>query len=300
MNVKDNQETLERTGGKVRSNNSMHQPTEKRTDVEELGFRLVWNSDPHLNFLSVRAIKEFGQQMAAAEPDAVVISGDIGEHTTFDVLLELLNDQYPAPTYFVLGNHDFYGGSRADTLQKARRIKFAHWLTADEGYIELTPQVALIGHDGWYDGRNGNYADCTDLTDNYVIWDLKWADKWQRKKLFEEWTDEAADNLRTRLIKALDAGYAEVYCITHVPPMHEAGWHEGRLNDDTWSPVMSNAVVGPNLVTVMKQHPEQHLTVLTGHTHGAGYHRASSNVEVHTGAAEYGQTRFEIIELGDN
>jgi predicted phosphodiesterase len=265
-----------------------------------MNMRLLWCTDLHLNFLSIQAIREFGQRIAAAKPDAVVISGDIAEHTTFDVLLEALDDQYDCNTFFVLGNHDFYGARRSATLQKAKKVKFAHWLTGDEGYVELTPQIALIGHDGWYDGRNGCYDGCTDLTDNYAILDLKWADKWQKLELFQKWTDEAADNLRTRLIKALDAGYAEVYCITHVPPMHEAGWHEGQLNNDQWAPVMSNAVVGPNLVTVMEKRPEQHLTILTGHTHSPGYHRASFNVEVHTGASAYGHPRFEIIELGDD
>ena len=49
----------------------------------------------------------------------------------------------------------------------------------------------------------------------------------------------------------------------------------------------------------MRAHPERTMTVLCGHTHGAGYVRILENLEVRTGGAVYGVPELqEILELG--
>ena len=69
------------------------------------------------------------------------------------------------PIYFVLGNHDFYKDSIAKTRQRiaelAAESKHLRYLTAME-VVELSPQTAIIGHDGWADGRFGDYQGTED------------------------------------------------------------------------------------------------------------------------------------------
>jgi 3',5'-cyclic-AMP phosphodiesterase len=258
---------------------------------------IIWISDPHLNFLHASAITTYGKQIAAENPEAVLISGDIAEYENFDAALFLLVKKLKCPTYFVLGNHDIYGGFHEQAQNKARKIKFSKYLT-HQSFIELTPKIALIGNDGWYDGRNGNYMDSrVDILDFTAIKDLKFLSKIQRLELFQKWTDDAAVELRETLDKALKAGYDEVFCITHVPPCKEAGWHNGKLQNDEWAPFFSNAVVGPSLVEVAKNYPDQHVTILAGHTHSSGYHKPSFNVEIFTGAAEYRETSYVKIPI---
>jgi hypothetical protein len=52
---------------------------------------------------------------------------------------------------------------------------------------------------------------------------------------------------------------------------------------------------GEVLRDLMTQHPDRHMTVLCGHTHSAGRVQVLSNLEVLTGAAEYGQPAIQKI-----
>lgn len=256
---------------------------------------IIWITDPHLNFVKPAQIKEFGQQIAEENPSAVLISGDIGEFKNFNYCLYILTEQYSAPTYFVLGNHDCYGGSKVEAYVKGCTIDFATYLTC-KGVIELNKNLALIGHDGWYDGRNGDYfGSRVEINDNELISDLKSISPQERLVKIQEWTDVAADKLEKDLFKALSAGYAEIYCLTHVPPCREAGWHNGELQNSQWAPFFSNAVVAARLVKVARNFPEQHVICFTGHTHSKGFCRCSHNVEVYSGAAKYYSPSFVKI-----
>jgi len=133
---------------------------------------LAWLTDIHLNFLRhTEACKAFGRYVAAdlqgLEGPRVIVTGDIAECLSlvpmFYEFIEGLNEKRKIPTYFVLGNHDAYGGSiaashvGAEAIEKIARKNgnTALWLT-NAGVIELSKTVALMGHDGWYDGRYGS------------------------------------------------------------------------------------------------------------------------------------------------
>ncbi len=257
----------------------------------------VFITDPHLNFLFAPAIEAYGKQINSENPTAVLISGDIAEYESFDAALYLLVKEIKCPVYFVLGNHDYYGGFYEQTQNKASKIKFSTYLTP-KTFIELSPDIALIGHDGWYDGRNGNYwKSNVEIYDFSAIKDLKPLNKNQLLNKFQLWADNAAVCLVDKLDKAFKAGYKQVICLTHVPPCKEAGWHNGKHQDDNWAPFFSNAVVGPALVEVAKNYPNQQLMILVGHCHSKGYYRASPNVEIITGEAEYRRAQYVRLEL---
>ena len=135
--------------------------------------RLAWLTDVHLNFLGREFVEEFFSIVRAEKPDAVLLTGDVGEAGSVLTWLERLDDELQLPIYFVLGNHDFYGGSiskvRAAVTELAEERPNLKYLTAIEKPIELAPGVGLIGDDGWADGRLGKYETSYVMMNDYRL-----------------------------------------------------------------------------------------------------------------------------------
>jgi 3',5'-cyclic AMP phosphodiesterase CpdA len=254
--------------------------------------RLAWLTDLHLDFIDSDAeIGDFCRLVCETDPDAVLISGDIGNAGTLLHHLELLEACIRRPIYFVLGNHDFYGSSIAEVRQQVRDLcrssTFLRWLP-DADPIPLGEQTCLVGHDSWGDGRCGLGAKSEFiLNDYYCIRDFQ-------NLSIEEWFekiaalgDEAAAFLRDILQRAFDLR-PRVLLLTHVPPFREAAWYLGRPSPDDAVPHFACRAVGDVLLGVMRARPESHLTVLCGHTHSPGVVQILPNLEVRTGRAEYG------------
>jgi hypothetical protein len=263
--------------------------------------RVVWLTDIHLNFLDAAAIDAFLRSVGEALPDAVLISGDIGEAHHLGQYLERIDQVLAAEVYFVLGNHDFYFGSIAgvrrialDACQARPRL---HYLT-ESGPIALTPEVGLIGHDGWADGRIGDYERSLVMMNDYkLIEELSGVTKMERLPLLHALGDAAADHIRCVLPEALQR-FPRVVLVTHVPPWREACWHEGQISDDEWAPHFTCQAMGEAIVDVMASHADRELTVLCGHTHGDGETRPLPNVHCITGGADYGAPQItRVLEL---
>jgi hypothetical protein len=263
--------------------------------------RVVWLTDLHLNFVSGAKLLEFRQALRAARPESVLLSGDIAEADDVADYLEGLASAVDCPIYFVLGNHDFYFGSihevRRRVSELCSRVPNLRYLTQCEP-LELTPRIGLVGHDGWADGRVGDYERSTVMMNDYrLIAELAGVGKRERWPLLQALAQEAADHLR-RVLPAALANYPEVYLVTHVPPLREACWHEGRLSDDEWAPHFVSLTVGEALLDIMQQHPAGKLTVLCGHTHGSGECQPLPNVTILTGGAVYGSPGIvRVFEL---
>ncbi len=260
--------------------------------------RVVWLTDIHLNFLSDARVAAFVEEVAAASPDAVLIGGDIGEAQNVCDYLGLLRASIPARIYFVLGNHDFYHGSvratRERVAQFCREHPGLHYLTV-ETFDQLTPHVGVVGHDGWADGRLGDYSrSLVRMLDWKLIDELKSHDRQARWEVLKGLADEAAAHLRRALPLALEQ-FRHVVLLTHVPPFLEACWHEGRISNAEWSPHFTCHAVGQAILEIMDAHPDRQLTVLCGHTHGVGETRLRENVQVLTGGAQYGAPQIARV-----
>ena len=83
------------------------------------------------------------------------------------------------------------------------------------------------------------------------------------------------------------SSYREVILLTHVPPLPEATWHEGKMSGPDFLPYFCNARLGETIRAACALHPDSKLTVLCGHTHGAGVYQ-QDNLTVHTAGAIYG------------
>jgi 3',5'-cyclic-AMP phosphodiesterase len=260
--------------------------------------RLVWVTDIHLNFISMAEVEAFCHRIASARPDAVLAGGDIGEAPNVAHYLQILADRLERPIYFVLGNHDFYFGSitqvRREAAELMRRSKWLRYLPCC-GVVELTESACLIGHDAWGDGRIGDYAGSRVMLNDYLlIEELTGLDWDTRLRKLNALGDEAADYLRLLLPDAL-ARFRHVLTLLHVPPFREACWHEGRISGEDWLPHFTCKAVGDLLRDAMLARPDRRMSVLCGHTHGAGEARVLPNLEVKTGGAEYGSPSLQEL-----
>jgi 3',5'-cyclic AMP phosphodiesterase CpdA len=261
--------------------------------------RLVWITDPHLNSVTADQARALCARANSVAPDAVVVTGDIATAATIGSALGLLRDALEAPLYFVLGNHDFYGGSvarvRAAVRQHAAAASDLVYLSV-AGVCGLSERTCLVGHDGWADGRFGDWRRSTlPLNDYWLIDDLR--DRRTRLETMQRLAEEAASHLRAVLPEAL-ATYADVVVATHVPPFREASRHAGAVADDNGLPHFSSRVVGEALSGAALAFPDRRLTVLCGHTHSAAEVAVLPNLTVLAGAAAYGAPAVQrVLEL---
>jgi len=123
--------------------------------------KLAWATDIHLDFCSPGVREEFYDQIGGAGADAVLLTGDIADARTLEPMLLEMSAAVAIPVYFVLGNHDFYGSTVAEVRERARGLtdqdERLRWLPAT-GIVTLTETTALVGHDGWADGRFGDWS----------------------------------------------------------------------------------------------------------------------------------------------
>jgi Icc protein len=250
--------------------------------------KLSWLTDIHLNFLRAENILEFAREVESIATDAVVITGDIAEALSLVPCLRVFKQNYSKPIYFLLGNHDFYGGSFE--LRKGLHLlerEGLHYLTTGSS-VPLSEKWCLIGEDGWYDARSGSIERSrVVLSDFTYIKELLGLPPVDLKFKLHELALEATTRAEVKLRTALTT-HSKVVLATHVPPFPGAAWHQGKPSDADWQPFMSSITMGKMLVDVMHEEPDKELLVLCGHTHSPGVLQVAANLRVLTGGARYG------------
>ncbi len=278
--------------------------------------RVAWATDIHLDFLADPQVLAFAATLATDHPDIVVLSGDLSHAELLEHHLRLLAQEIACPIYFVLGNHDYYGSSIAAVRQAvaelgARKTRL-RWLPA-HGVVALSEETAMVGVDGWADARLGDPQHTPVVLNDFIhIEDLvatldplvratpgllRTTDRLSLHAKLRALGDDEAARCRRSLQSAL-ASHQHVLVVTHVPPFAAACWHEGQLSDAKWLPYFSCAAVGEVLRDLAITHPHRTLTVLCGHTHGAGEAQIEPNLRVLTGGAVYRRPQLQrLLEL---
>jgi Icc protein len=263
-----------------------------------VGLRLGWITDVHLNFVRPEKRSKFYAKLREEKLDALLFGGDIGEADSVTEFLGQLADGLRIPIYFVLGNHDYYRGSVAGVREAVEReVAASRWLRwlSTSGVISLTDNTALVGHDSWADGRFGDFFGSNVILNDYVlIAELRGLGKEELYAKLNALGDEAAEFLGLRIPEALSR-WRSVIVLTHVPPFRESCWHEGRISNNEFLPHFACRAVGDCLAGIMRSHADRNMTVLCGHTHSSGFARILPNLEVVTGGAEYGEPALQGI-----
>lgn len=256
----------------------------------------LWATDTHFDHADEAAYEAFVSSIAAHGPIPLVLSGDIADgHTLSTFLLRLLNDT-SCPIYFVLGNHDYYGSSVADVRSQVRALceneERLHYLTRG-GIASLSPSVALIGQDGWADGRCGDYdRSSIVLNDCYHIRELMGRSKEERLSIQQQFADEGAYQLDQDLDRAA-AEHSHIIAVTHLPPFRAACLYEDSPADDNWAPHFVCQAIGATILKHAVEHPETQYLVLCGHSHHTANVEILPNLRVLCGAAEYGNPQLQ-------
>ncbi len=271
---------------------------------------VAWATDIHLDHAGPEAALAFIERVRVSGATALLVGGDIATAVDVNEHLVDLADMTGMTVHFVLGNHDYYGGSVTQVRQRAGALDHPdlRWLP-EVGPQELMPGLALVGHGGWGDAGIGDFAGSdVVLSDYLVIAELRTAfNEVEFTGVFGEGTPleaelrrlgrDAADTLAPQLAEAAKTS-RQVIVLTHVPPFREASWHEGRISGETWLPAFTCGAIGKLLLKVAGENPECRFTVLCGHTHGHGSARMAPNLIVHTQRAEYGRPGFVLVEAG--
>ena len=251
---------------------------------------LTWLTDPHLEFCSHLTRNDLYRSINHAAGEIVVITGDLsaGPHRLAQYVE--LAEKVRKPIYFVLGNHDRYGTTFANTEAVVKRVttQFSHLARLDGSQlIPLNESVALIGVDGWADGLAGEGpATKARINDFYQILDFATEPEPQAFQAMKMRARKYAQALKPSLSKAL-MHYQTTIIATHVPPYEDAAWHQGSPSSPDYQPFFSSPTMGQLIKTAVARHPAKSVLVLCGHTHSPGTYR-TGNILVLTGGARYG------------
>ena len=161
--------------------------------------------------------------------------------------------------------------------------------------IQLSPNTALVGHRGWYDGRAG-YGFETHVKSP----DHKWINDFQhlnKRKFFDrlrELGEDSADYFRKVLPEALGRN-STVLLGTHVPPCYQALKFDGKHCRWERQPYFANCSAGEAIIGISRDYPKCRITVHAGHSHSATQARISPNLEIHVAGAETGMPALHDI-----
>jgi 3',5'-cyclic-AMP phosphodiesterase len=248
--------------------------------------RATWLTDIHLNFMRPLALRAFYDRVRDERPDALLVTGDIGESDSVARFVRELGAI--APTYYVLGNHDYYRSS----IERVRERLPAGWLPAQHP-IQLTDRTVLLGIDGWGDARCGDLDSQVQLSDWQLIEDFVPVryDRAARIELLNDLGTAEAFALGELLARA--PASETLVVLTHVPPFPEACVYAGAQSEPAWLPWFTCIATGDVLAEYARAHPNKQIIVLCGHSHGASMCRPEPNLEVRTGGwppgvADYG------------
>ena len=260
--------------------------------------RLAWLTDIHLDHLDHEAIGDLAVNVIEEQPDAVLVTGDISIARYLEVHLGALANAWSVPTYFVLGNHDFYGSSIAALRERCAEItktsEWLRWLPAC-GVVSLTDKTALVGHDAWADARAGDPDDPKiRMRDWRVIKDFVDLDDEERKARLREEGDLAAAYLADVLPRAM-ATHDEVVVATHPPAFVEACRYKGRISPPFFLPHLVCMAAGEAIRAAAAAHPDTPTLCLAGHTHGHARETLAPNLRAWTGEATYGSPAVQLV-----
>ncbi len=257
---------------------------------------LAWLTDIHLNLLGSDTRRNFYKEIIATQCDAILISGDIAEAPCLTEILNEMAKDISKPIYFVLGNHDYYGSQinevRKIVIDLTQKNHNLLWLSA-LGIEQLNNEIFIVGEDGWADGRLGDYQNSkVILHDSRLIADLfqeKICGKFKLLEKMQQLADKDAINLKQKFEDIAIKNPKKIIVLTHVPPFKEACLHMGKVSDDNWLPYFSSKAMGDVLLNVAKENLSIEFVVLCGHTHSQANYRASDNLTIKVGKAEYNE-----------
>jgi predicted phosphohydrolase len=260
--------------------------------------RIVWATDIHFDMAEPVAIQQFFRGVKDAVPDALLLAGDISTAGDVDMTVDWIASEVDCPIFFVLGNHDYYGGSIGTVRRRMRALTTksmaTKWLPAVPGVVELGSTI-LVGHDGWYDGGCGDPRSTLRLRDFDEIDDLVGLHREARDRLTRWLAEDGAAQLAAQLASSTASS---VLVVTHVPPFQDASRHRGERSSGETLPFYCNTALGRVLTDFAIERQAVDIRVLCGHTHDRYDVDILPNLHISVGGAEYGSPEIGgVLEI---
>ena len=207
--------------------------------------------------------------------DAIIHCGDIAERFFSDYINRLMT---VAPTYYVLGNHDYWNGHNMFITRMTAK-QHGHYLY-DTPY-RLNENTTIVGVDGWYDFPfDGTEFDYGAVGDFLYINELKS----RSPRVVVNLAREYAHRLHLQL---QEIGTDNVIITTHVNPFPAM-----CESPDTFSNVFYSDILGDTIREYATQNQGKNITVFCGHTHKA-MNTKIGNITIHSLA----NRQIQVLEL---
>jgi predicted phosphodiesterase len=233
--------------------------------------KLAVTADLHLPITTLDQLAALADEMAAFQPDAAVLAGDLAESLAdLERCLKLFRERLRCPVWVLAGNHDLWVRRTSDSkgvwlerLPSAVKTAGCHYL---EGLSFTLQDVGVAGTIAWYDY---SAADPSAQASAVTFAQQKFNYNNDALLIDWEWSDpEFAAMVAGPFISTLerlqaDPAIKQIAVITHVPVL-EQQMHR-NAEDPSWA--FTNAYFG-NLTLgrhVLAQSKVTH--VLSGHTH---------------------------------
>ncbi len=247
--------------------------------------RLAWATDTHLNCVSPSNFSSFARTVRSLGVSRLLITGDVSKgpsvvrHLTY--LAQYLGS---IPISFVMGNHDYWSRGFQPWEPWPENL---HYLT-DSDPLDLGGGSYLVGVDGWYDGRAGEYEGSRfRMADVGEIPEWKLLSRSQHLAAYRQRADAHTRLLLQRIQVALTLGATRIIIATHFPPFARACLFRGDPTAPSYLPFYCNRKMGVDLTEIAESQPNVSFLVLCGHTHGACTYQPLPNLICMVGSAEY-------------
>jgi len=266
--------------------------------------KLAWATDIHLDHVDNPA--HVVQKLCAdsSQCDSIILTGDLSLSNTIISHLSLFDQLSEKPVYFVLGNHDYYFSDirtvRRKVVDACRNMSYVRYLAAVP-YIRLQNDVALVGHDGWYDAMNGDPSVDGILMNDWIrIHDFSAAvrssfrgksiDKSIIVQVARAICVASANHIANGIKAAIRDKFDKIIVATHVPPFKESynGNKHYGLDSSVALPWYTSKIMGDMLWSAAKTYPHVHFTILSGHAHSHYDQDLLNNLNVRVGKSAYG------------
>jgi predicted phosphohydrolase len=255
---------------------------------------VLFLTDPHLDRTAGDKVACLLRRIRNTESDVVIATGDISDALNLRRHLGLLAEAcYPRPLYFLLGNHDYYGGDfdgvASDVQSLCGAIGNLHHLDGSD-VIQLSDKIGLLGHGGWADARAGDGMETTvQSRDGGSIKNFVGLNHSQMLDRMRSMGVTSAQRIR-RIFPLALTRYHHVIVATHVPPFYNAVLHHNNPADRKHLPHFCNLSMGVMLFGIMRYFPHRDATVLAGHSHGSCARRITRNLSIRVGASRVGDS----------
>lgn len=259
--------------------------------------KLVWITDPHLDFLGPFDRKQFFKKIRSHRPQGIFLTGDISNGRMVAEDLRILSREFEFPIYFILGNHDRYESSFERVNEEVKNIIDLH---GNLKYLEklpaqtLTEEIGVVGVDGWYDA--GFCEPLTSLVfagDWFSIEDFRnLSSQTAKMELMRDLANTAAFKLGEKIIQAYK-NHTTVYILTHIPPFPNSSHLFGSWGAKFWDPYNSSKIMSDILYRLSEEYPQHKMIVLSGHTHVKRREIIKPNLELRVGKGLHGVAGIE-------